>query len=121
VTDRSKGNKGITAFIFERGMKGFAPAKKENRLGLHASETASVIFEDCYVSDENRLGDEGLDVIQAMQVLDSGRISIAARAVGMAQGAYEAALKYSQSRQQFGNQSRSSRRSSSNWQTSQRR
>jgi alkylation response protein AidB-like acyl-CoA dehydrogenase len=102
VTDRSKGNKGITAFIFERGMKGFAPAKKENKLGLRASETASVIFEDCYVSDENRLGDEGLGFIQAMQVLDGGRISIAALAVGMAQGAYEAALKYAQSREQFG-------------------
>ena len=101
-TDRSKGSKGITAFIFEKGMKGFAPAKKENKLGLRASETASVVFEDCYVQDENRLGDEGLGFIQAMQVLDGGRISIAALAVGIAQGAYESALKYSKEREQFG-------------------
>jgi alkylation response protein AidB-like acyl-CoA dehydrogenase len=101
-TGRSKGSKGITAFIFEKGMKGFAPAKKENKLGLRASETASVVFEDCYVQDENRLGDEGLGFIQAMQVLDGGRISIAALAVGIAQGAYESALKYSKEREQFG-------------------
>ena len=101
-TDRSKGSKGITAFIFERGMKGFAPAKKENKLGLRASETASVVFEDCYVPDENRLGNEGEGFLQAMQVLDGGRISIAALAVGIAQGAYESALKYSIEREQFG-------------------
>jgi alkylation response protein AidB-like acyl-CoA dehydrogenase len=101
-TDRTKGNKGITAFIFEKGMKGFAPAKKENKLGLRASETASVVFEDCYVPDENRLGDEGFGFIQAMQVLDGGRISIAALAVGIAQGAYESALRYSKEREQFG-------------------
>lgn len=101
-TDRSKGTKGITAFIFEKGMKGFAPAKKENKLGLRASETASVVFEDCYVPDENRLGDEGLGFIQAMQVLDGGRISIAALAVGIAQGAYESAVRYAKEREQFG-------------------
>jgi alkylation response protein AidB-like acyl-CoA dehydrogenase len=101
-TDRSKGSKGITAFIFEKGMQGFAPAKKENKLGCRASETASVVFEDCYLPDENRLGDEGLGFTQAMQVLDGGRISIAALAVGIAQGAYEAALKYSKEREQFG-------------------
>ena len=101
-TDRSKGNKGITAFIFEKGIKGFAPAQKENKLGLRASETASVIFEDCYVPDENRLGEEGMGFVNAMQVLDGGRISIAALAVGMAQGAYEAALRYSKEREQFG-------------------
>lgn len=102
VTNRSKGNKGITAFIFEKGMKGFAPAKKENKLGLRASETASVIFEDCYVPDENRLGNEGEGFLQAMQVLDGGRISIAALAVGIAQGAYESAVRYAKERQQFG-------------------
>jgi alkylation response protein AidB-like acyl-CoA dehydrogenase len=101
-TDRSKGSKGITAFIFEKGMQGFAPAKKENKLGCRASETASVVFEDCYLPDENRLGDEGLGFTQAMQVLDGGRISIAALAVGIAQGAYESALKYSKEREQFG-------------------
>jgi alkylation response protein AidB-like acyl-CoA dehydrogenase len=102
VTDRSKGNKGITAFIFEKGMKGFAPSKKENKLGLRASETASVVFEDCHVPDENRLGDEGMGFIQAMQVLDGGRISIAALALGIAQGAYESAVRYAKEREQFG-------------------
>ena len=102
VTDRVKGNKGITAFIFEKGMKGFAPAKKENKLGLRASETASVVFEDCYVEDANRLGEEGEGFLQAMQILDGGRISIAALAVGIAQGAYESALRYSKERVQFG-------------------
>ncbi|MDQ3684231.1 MAG: acyl-CoA dehydrogenase, partial [Acidobacteriota bacterium] len=101
-TDRAKGNKGITAFIFEKGMKGFAPAKKENKLGLRASETASVVFEDCHVPDENRLGNEGEGFLQAMQVLDGGRISIAALAIGIAQGAYESALRYSKEREQFG-------------------
>jgi alkylation response protein AidB-like acyl-CoA dehydrogenase len=101
-TDRAMRSKGITAFIFERGMKGFAPGKKEDKLGLRASETASVIFEDCFISDANRLGPEGLGFIQAMQVLDGGRISIAALALGIAQGAYESALRYSKERQQFG-------------------
>ncbi|HVF49752.1 MAG TPA: acyl-CoA dehydrogenase [Pyrinomonadaceae bacterium] len=101
-TDRSKGNKGITAFIFEKRMKGFAPAKKENKLGLRASETASVVFEDCYVPSENRLGEEGEGFIQAMQILDGGRISIAALAVGIAQGAYESAMRYAKEREQFG-------------------
>ena len=101
-TDRAMRSKGITAFIFEKGTKGFIPGKKEDKLGLRASETASVIFEDCFVPDENRLGPEGLGFIQAMQILDGGRISIAALAIGMAQGAYESALKYSKERQQFG-------------------
>jgi alkylation response protein AidB-like acyl-CoA dehydrogenase len=102
VTDKSKRSKGITAFIFEKGMKGFAPSKKENKLGLRASETASVIFEDCLVPDENRLGEEGMGFIQAMQILDGGRISIAALAVGIAQGAYESAIRYAKEREQFG-------------------
>ncbi|HEY9284677.1 MAG TPA: acyl-CoA dehydrogenase [Pyrinomonadaceae bacterium] len=101
-TDRAMRSKGITAFIFEKGMKGFGPGKKEDKLGLRASETASVIFEDCFVPDENRLGPEGLGFIQSMQILDGGRISIAALALGIAQGAYESALKYSKERQQFG-------------------
>ncbi len=100
--DRSRHSKGITAFIFEKGMKGFAPSKKENKLGLRASETASVVFEDCYVPDENRLGEEGQGFVNAMEVLDGGRVSIAALAVGIAQGAYESALRYSGERQQFG-------------------
>jgi alkylation response protein AidB-like acyl-CoA dehydrogenase len=102
VTDRSKRSKGISAFIFEKGMKGFAPSKKENKLGLRASETASVVFEDCLVPDENLLGEEGQGFVNAMEILDGGRISIAALAVGIAQGAYESALRYSKERQQFG-------------------
>src|SRR5207253_9134276 len=100
--DRAKQSKGITAFIFEKGMNGFAPSKKENKLGLRASETASVVFEDCFVPDGNRLGDEGMGFVNAMEILDGGRISMAALAVGIAQGAYESALRYSNERQQFG-------------------
>src|SRR3989475_7435043 len=100
-SDRAKQSKGITAFIFEKGMKGFAPSKKENKLGLRASETASVVFEDCFVPDENRLGEKGMGFINAMEILDGGRISIAALAVGIAQGAYESAIRYSGERQQF--------------------
>jgi hypothetical protein len=102
VTDKSKGNKGITTFIFEKGMKGFSPDKKENKLGMRASETASVVFQDCYLPDENRMGQEGEGFLQAMQVLDGGRISIASLSVGIAQGAYESAIKYAKERQQFG-------------------
>ena len=83
-------------------MEGFRSDKKENKVGMRASETSSVVFEDCYVPDENRLGNEGEGFIQAMQVLDGGRISIAALSVGIAQGAYEAAVRYAKERQQFG-------------------
>jgi alkylation response protein AidB-like acyl-CoA dehydrogenase len=102
VTDRNQHSKGISAFIFEKGMKGFSPSKKENKLGLRASETASVVFEDCFVPDDNLLGEEGQGFINSMEILDGGRISIAALAVGIAQGAFESALRYSQERQQFG-------------------
>lgn len=102
VTDKEKGSHGISAFIFDKSMEGFRSDKKENKLGMRASETASVVFEDCYVPDENRLGNLGEGFLQAMQVLDGGRISIAALSVGIAQGAYEAALKYAKERQQFG-------------------
>ena len=102
VTDRGKRSKGISAFIFEKGMNGFSPSKKENKLGLRASETASVVFEDCFVPDGNLLGDEGQGFVNAMEVLDGGRISIAALGVGIAQGAYESAVRYSRERQQFG-------------------
>src|SRR6476620_4809095 len=101
-SDRAKQSKGITAFVFEKGMKRFAPSKKENKLGLRASETASVVFEDCFVPDENRLGDEGRGFVNAMEILDGGRISIAALAVGIAQGAFESAVRYAGERQQFG-------------------
>jgi alkylation response protein AidB-like acyl-CoA dehydrogenase len=102
VTDKEKGNKGISAFIFDKTMEGFRSDKKENKLGMRASETASVVFEDCVVPEENLLGNEGEGFLQAMQVLDGGRISIASLSVGIAQGAYEAALKYSKERVQFG-------------------
>lgn len=102
VTDREKGNRGISAFIFDKSMDGFRGDKKENKLGMRASETASVVFEDCYVPQENLLGNEGEGFLQCMQVLDGGRISIAALSVGIAQGAYEAAVKYAKERQQFG-------------------
>jgi alkylation response protein AidB-like acyl-CoA dehydrogenase len=102
VTDRSQRSKGISAFIFEKGMQGFAPSKKENKLGLRASETASVIFEDCHVTEEHLLGEAGKGFVNAMQILDGGRISIAALAVGIAQGAYESAVRYSKEREQFG-------------------
>ena len=102
VTDKTKGSHGISAFIFDKSMEGFRSDKKENKVGMRASETSSVVFEDCYVPDENRLGNEGEGFIQAMQVLDGGRISIAALSVGIAQGAYEAAVKYAKERQQFG-------------------
>lgn len=102
VTDKEKGNRGISAFIFDKSMEGFRSDKKENKLGMRASETASVVFEDCYVPDDNRLGSEGEGFLQAMQILDGGRISIAALSVGIAQGAYEAAVKYAGERQQFG-------------------
>lgn len=102
VTDKTKGNRGISAFVFDKTMEGFRSDKKENKLGMRASETASVVFEDCYVPEENMLGTEGEGFLQCMQVLDGGRISIAALAVGIAQGAYEAAVKYAKERQQFG-------------------
>ena len=102
VTDKEKGNHGISAFIFDKSMEGFRGDKKENKLGMRASETASVVFEDCKVPKENLLGSEGEGFKQAMQVLDGGRISIAALSVGIAQGAYEAAVKYAKEREQFG-------------------
>ena len=102
VTDKEKGNKGISAFIFDKSMEGFRSDKKENKLGMRASETASVVFEDCSVPQQNLLGNEGEGFLQAMKILDGGRISIAALSVGIAQGAFEAAVKYSKERQQFG-------------------
>ena len=101
VTDKEKGNRGISAFVFDKSMDGFRSDHKENKVGMRASETASVVFEDCYVPDENRLGEEGEGFMQAMKVLDGGRISIAALSVGIAQGAYEAAVKYAKERHQF--------------------
>jgi alkylation response protein AidB-like acyl-CoA dehydrogenase len=95
-------SKGITAFVVERGTPGFKAGKKENKLGMRASETAEMIFEDCHIPAANMLGQEGEGFIQAMKILDGGRISIASLSLGIAKGAYEAALKYAQERQQFG-------------------
>ena len=102
ITDRTAGTHGISAFIIERGTKGFTIAKKENKLGMRASDTAALVFDDCFVPDSNLIGEPGQGFIQAMKVLDGGRISIAALAVGIAQGAYEAALRYARERTQFG-------------------
>ncbi len=92
----------ISAFVLEEGMEGFRAGKKENKLGTRASDTAEVIMEDCFVPDSHLLGDEGEGFIQALQILDGGRISIAALGVGTARGAYETALAYARERQQFG-------------------
>jgi alkylation response protein AidB-like acyl-CoA dehydrogenase len=102
VTDKTKGTHGLSAFIVEKGSKGFRPGKKENKLGLRASDTAELIFEDCEIPTENLLGVEGEGFIDAMRVLDGGRISIAALALGIGRGALDAALKYVKERRQFG-------------------
>jgi alkylation response protein AidB-like acyl-CoA dehydrogenase len=91
-----------TAFVIERGVRGFDSGKKENKLGMRASETAEMIFQDCIIDDSNRLGEVGDGFKQAMKILDGGRISIAALSLGIAKGAYEASLKYSNERIQFG-------------------
>ncbi|MEE1962504.1 acyl-CoA dehydrogenase family protein [Allomuricauda taeanensis] len=93
---------GMTAFAVEKGTPGFTSGKKENKLGMRASETAELIFSDCRIPDANRLGEVGDGFVQSMKVLDGGRISIGALSLGIAKGAYEAALKYSKERVQFG-------------------
>src|ERR1019366_2202593 len=102
VTDKTAHTHGLSAFVVEKGTKGFRAGKKENKLGLRASDTSELIFEDCELPAENLLGQEGHGFVDAMKVLDGGRISIAALALGIAQGAYEAALKHSKERKQFG-------------------
>jgi alkylation response protein AidB-like acyl-CoA dehydrogenase len=102
VTDKDKGAHGLSAFIVEKGTKGFRPGKKENKLGLRASDTSELIFEDCEVPAENLLGLEGNGFVDAMRVLDGGRISIAALSLGIGRGALDAALKYVKERRQFG-------------------
>jgi alkylation response protein AidB-like acyl-CoA dehydrogenase len=102
VTDKTKGTKGLSAFVVEKGTKGFRPGKKENKLGLRASDTAELIFEDCEIPAENLLGVEGEGFVDAMRVLDGGRISIAALSLGIARGALDAATKYVKERRQFG-------------------
>ena len=95
-------SRGTTAFVVERGTPGFYSGKKENKLGMRASETAEMIFENCVIPDENRLGPVGDGFIQSMKILDGGRISIAALSLGIAKGAYNASLSYSKERKQFG-------------------
>jgi alkylation response protein AidB-like acyl-CoA dehydrogenase len=102
LTDKSKNSHGISAFIVEKGTPGFKPGKKENKLGLRASDTSELIFTDCKVPAENLLGSEGEGFIGSLKILDGGRISIAALGLGMAQGALDAAIKYSKQRKQFG-------------------
>jgi alkylation response protein AidB-like acyl-CoA dehydrogenase len=101
ITDKEKGKKGISAFILEKGMEGFIVGKKENKLGMRASDTTQLTFDNCKVPAENLLGTEG-GFAQAMKVLEGGRVSIAALSVGLAQGCLEASLKYSSERKQFG-------------------
>ncbi|MGE6221237.1 acyl-CoA dehydrogenase family protein [Nubsella zeaxanthinifaciens] len=101
-TGEAGSSKGISAIVVERGTPGFSAGKKENKLGMRASETTEMIFDNCRVPKENLLGVEGDGFKQAMKILDGGRISIAALSLGIAKGAYEAALAYSKERQQFG-------------------
>lgn len=101
-TGQKGDNRGMTAFAVEKGTPGFTSGKKENKLGMRASETAELIFDNCRISDGNRLGKIGEGFKQSMQILDGGRISIGALSLGVAKGAYEAALKYSKERVQFG-------------------
>jgi alkylation response protein AidB-like acyl-CoA dehydrogenase len=102
VTDKSKGTRGLSAFVVEKGTAGFRPGKKENKLGLRASDTSELIFEDCEIPEENLLGKEGEGFIDSMRILDGGRISIAALSLGIGRGAYDAARGYVQQRHQFG-------------------
>lgn len=102
VTERSQGHRGISAFIIPKGAPGYRPGRKENKMGLRASDTGEVIFTDCRLPKSQLLGRRGEGFIDSLKVLDGGRVSVAAMAVGMAQGAYEAALAYAKQRKQFG-------------------
>ncbi len=102
ITDKSKGKKGISAFILEKGMDGLIIGKKENKLGMRASDTTQLTFENCKVPAENLIGEEGEGFVQAMKILEGGRISIAALSLGLAQGCLDASIKYSGERKQFG-------------------
>jgi alkylation response protein AidB-like acyl-CoA dehydrogenase len=102
VTDKTQGTHGLSAFVVEKGTPGFRPGKKENKLGLRASDTSELIFEDCEIPVENLLGNLGEGFVDSMRVLDGGRISIAALSLGIARGALEASLHYVKERRQFG-------------------
>jgi alkylation response protein AidB-like acyl-CoA dehydrogenase len=101
-TGKKGGKRSVSAFAIEKGTKGFASGKKENKLGMRASETAELIFTNCRIPDSNRIGNLGEGFIQSMKILDGGRISIAALSLGIAKGAFDAALTYSKEREQFG-------------------
>src|SRR6184192_4301661 len=102
VTNRAAGTKGVSAFIVERGTPGMTPGRKEDKLGMRASDTSEVLFDNCRIPIDQLVGDEGKGFVNTMQVLDAGRIGIAALSVGLAQGAYEAALSYARERRAFG-------------------
>jgi alkylation response protein AidB-like acyl-CoA dehydrogenase len=102
VTDKAKGKHGISAFVIEKGHPGFRPGKKENKMGLRASDTSEVVMKDCRVGPDQLIGQPGAGFLNAMTILDGGRISIAALALGMARGAHDAALAYATQREQFG-------------------
>jgi hypothetical protein len=102
ITDRTKGHRGISAFVLEHGTPGMTAGKKENKLGMRASDTSEVIFQDCRLGGEHLVGKEGEGFINTLQVLDAGRIGIAALSVGLAEGAHEAAVQYAKQRRQFG-------------------
>jgi alkylation response protein AidB-like acyl-CoA dehydrogenase len=102
ITNKESGKKGISALILEKGMDGLIIGKKENKLGMRACDTTQLIFENCKIPPENLLGEEGMGFINSMQVLEGGRISIAALSVGLAQGCLDASVKYSKERHQFG-------------------
>ena len=102
TVDRSQGYRGVTAFIVEKGAPGFSVGKHERKLGIRASSTAELVFEDCFVPEANRLGEEGRGFRIALESIDSSRIGIAAQAVGIAQGAFDKSLAYAKERQQFG-------------------
>ncbi len=102
VTDKSKGKKGISAFVVERGTKGFRSGKKEDKLGVRSSDTSELVFEDCRIPAENLLGREGFGFVDTLRILDRGRIGIAAFSVGIAQASLEASMKYALERKQFG-------------------
>ena len=101
VTDKAMGKKGISAFVVERGTKGFRPGKKEDKLGVRSSDTSELILEDCRIPASSLLGDLGMGYVDTLKILDRGRIGIAAFSIGIAQGAFEAALSYAKGRRQF--------------------
>jgi alkylation response protein AidB-like acyl-CoA dehydrogenase len=102
VTDKTKGKKGISAFVVERGTKGFRPGKKEDKLGVRCSDTSELIFEDCRIPSASLLGVEGMGFVDTLRILDRGRIGIAAFSLGIAQASLEASMKYARERKQFG-------------------